>query len=542
MKLNFRYLREWKCLASLNFVVCLIVSLSSVGDYGMSWDEEFRFAGGDSKLAYYGDLFAGKDPDVQTSSYPGLFDLPLALAHEAFPAWGTRSEKGHVWSLCFGLLGLLSVWRMTARIGGERAGFWALLFLATVPRYYGHMFFNPKDIPLAGTYAFGIWALVVFFSRLPKVSWQSVCWIGLAAGLAMSTRIAGFLILCYFGLFVGLYLLYRFTLEQQRLPALIKEVYTWARWGALAGIIGFAVLLIFWPTLHRNPFEAASSSLQTVQSYGWDGLVLMDGQFWEAQNLPFYYIPYWLFVTLPEQLLLLFGLGLAVGILTLAAFVRGRQTIDISSLLTCGILIFSTCFPVAYLLLTDPVLYDGMRHFLFILPPFVCVGALSLEWLMRKAESRGLKVLQYGLPLGAGLAVLVVVIQMVSLHPYQYVYFNQVSGGLPGAYMRDETDYWGLSHQEAGEWLNDYIESVDPAGDRIYKVHQRYSGWMLQAALDPGRFEIWQLREGADFFVSVTRFNLHVSYPEAELLHVVQRQGVPLCFVFKFAQQREGIE
>jgi hypothetical protein len=60
---------------------------------------------------------------------------------------------------------------------------------------------------------------------------------------------------------------------------------------------------------------------------------------------------------------------------------------------------------------------------------------------------------------------------------------------------------------------------------------------MLEAALDPMHFEMWQPREGADFFVSITRFNLHNSYPEAELLHVVERQGVPLCFVYSFKEQ-----
>jgi len=45
---------------------------------------------------------------------------------------------------------------------------------------------------------------------------------------------------------------------------------------------------------------------------------------------------------------------------------------------------------------------------------------------------------------------------------------------------------------------------------------------------------MWQSREGADFFVSITRFNLHSSYPEAELLHIVERQGVPLCFIYSF--------
>ena len=99
--------------------------------------------------------------------------------------------------------------------------------------------------------------------------------------------------------------------------------------------------------------------------------------------------------------------------------------------------------------------------------------------------------------------------------------------------MRDETDYWGLSHKEAGEWLNEYIETIDPGAEKVYKVHQRYSRWMLEDALDPERFEMWKPREGADFFVSVTRFNLHASYSEAKLLHVVERRGVPLCFIYE---------
>lgn len=141
------------------------------------------------------------------------------------------------------------------------------------------------------------------------------------------------------------------------------------------------------------------------------------------------------------------------------------------------------------------------------------------------------------LQVGLGVAVLIVVAEMISLHPYQYVYFNQVSGGLPAAYARDETDYWGLSHKEAGEWLNEYVEQIAPAGERVFKVHQRYTRSMLKEVLDPDRFEIWQPREGADFFVSITRFNLHSSYPEAKLLHVVERQGVPLCFIYSFSDE-----
>lgn len=521
------------------YLVIVCIGFSTVGDYGMTWDEPFRFKGGDSKLAYYQSWFSGEPMESPKDNYPGLFDLPLALAHEWLPELGTRSEKGHVWSFGFGLLGLLAAWRLTARIGGERAGFWALLLLVTVPRYYGHMFFNPKDIPLASTYLLGVWALVELFSKLPRPSWRAVLWVGCTAGLAMSARIAGLLILGYFALFVFLYLCVKYVaaLRTERTVTraeVVKDLGYWSIRGATSGVVALLVLSVFWPAIHTNPVERMEQTVETVQSYGWGGVVLMDGHFWQASDLPFYYIPYWLLYTIPESVLILIGLSLLFGGMSQLRYRRTGQWPSASELWPRLLLVFAVMFPLCYLLWKGPVLYDGMRHFLFVVPPMVCVAALGLEWMLRRAKAAGRQLLSVGLPGGVGLASLVVIIEMVSLHPYQYVYFNQISGGLPAAYMRDETDYWGVSHQEAAEWLNQYVEAIDPAGGRVFKVHQRYTRWMLQEALDPNRFEMWQSREGADFFVSITRFNLHNSYAEAKLLHVVERQGVPLCFIYSF--------
>jgi hypothetical protein len=529
----------WHKAALGLFLLLVLVGCMTVGDYGLAWDEEFRFQGGDDNLTYYQELFSGKSPEHRTSNYPGLFDLPLALAHDAFPDLGTRSQKGHVWSLCFGFLGLLSVWRMTARIGGERAGFFALLFLATLPRYYGHMFFNPKDIPLAGTYALGCWALVSLFSRVSESSWRHIIWVGVAAGLAMSCRIAGLLILAYFALFVGLYLFYKYAVAREPVKRLPGDLGFWALRGAVSGLVAFVILFVFWPKLHVNPFTAISSSVEQAQSFGWGGMVLMDGYFWDSQNLPFYYLPYWLFRTVPEHLLIFIGLGGLLGSLSFYALVRSGQRLAAEVWLPRCLLVFTGVFPIVYIIWKDPVLYDGMRHIIFALLPLVSLAALGLEWCLRRASAGPIRWLPRAIMGVTLFAAAIVAYEMVRLHPYQYVYFNKISGGLPAAYMRDDTDYWGLSHKEAGEWLNAYIESVDPDSGKVYKVHQRYSRWMLREALDPTRFEMSKPREGADFFVSITRFNLHASYPEAELIHIVERLGTPLCFVFRLPDTNE---
>lgn len=531
--------RKWYYASLLTGGLLLLIAVLTVKDYGMSWDERARFGGGDAKLMYYKNLFAGEWQPAGNDSYPGLFDLPLAYMHAQFPEWGTRSQKGHVWGLAFGFLGLLSAWRLTARLGGERAGFWALAFLATLPRYYGHMFMNPKDVPLAGTYLFGVWALVALFSRLPEVRWRTVCWIGIAAGLAMSTRIAGFLILCYFGFFVGLYLMSKYFTGATAgaASALFKDVRGWFLRGVLAGLIGLLILLVFWPAAHRNPLTQMSTTFGDVRQYGWDAGVLVRGQTWSSADLPADYIPYWLVVTVPEYLQVLLGLGVVLGLYYSMRFRIWRDRSGAGVNFARALLLFSGVFPLLYLLWQQPVLYDGMRHFLFTLPPLVCVAALTFEWLLRRAEAGSRPMLAYLLQGSSVVVALVLVVEMVSLHPYQYLYFNQASGGVPAAYLRDETDYWGLSHQEAAEWLGEYVESIDPAGAQVFTVHLRYSRWMLKEALNSERFELTPEAEGADFFVAITRFGFFDDYPQAELLHVVERQGVPLCFIFALSDE-----
>ena len=522
------------------FVGIALIGSLTLGDQGQSWDEEFRFKSGGAKLDYYQSLFGAERLPPPGGSYPALFDLPLAMVDEAFPDFGTISEKGHAWSLVFGLLGILSTWRMATLVGGERAGFWALVFLATFPRYYGHMFFNPKDIPLAGTYALAMWMLLRVMLQWPKASWGSVALLGVAGGLAMSTRIAGFLTLCYFGLFVGVLLSIRYlaTLRKSKRLEMSQvggDLLYWLWRGLFAGCVAFALLFIFWPTLHHNPLGGVQGAVETVQHYGWDGYVLMDGVFYEAKDLPFYYVPYWLFITIPDQLLLL---GLVMAVLFLFGLLAAARGEDFSRGLNrrlCCLVVFGFAFPWAYFLYTQPVLYDGMRHCLFTLPLFACACALTLEWLLRCLSNHRSPYIKYAVPAAVAASVLLTVADLKSLHPYQYTYFNRISGGLNAAYLNRETDYWGLSYREAAEWLNQYVEAGDAAGDGQYVVHQLHSPWMLEAFLSE-RFQVSRDPEGADFYVSFTRFNFHTVYPDLKMLHVVERQGVPLCFIFEMPE------
>jgi len=47
---------------------------------------------------------------------------------------------------------------------------------------------------------------------------------------------------------------------------------------------------------------------------------------------------------------------------------------------------------------------------------------------------------------------------MIKNHPYHYIYYNQIVGGLRGAYGNYETDYYYISQTEASEWLIEYLK------------------------------------------------------------------------------------
>jgi hypothetical protein len=45
-------------------------------------------------------------------------------------------------------------------------------------------------------------------------------------------------------------------------------------------------------------------------------------------------------------------------------------------------------------------------------------------------------------------------VAILRLHPYEYVYFSELTGGVPGAFRRYELDYWATSYREALAYVN----------------------------------------------------------------------------------------
>src|SRR5262249_50839301 len=169
-----------------------------------------------------------------------------------------------------------------------------------------------------------------------------------------------------------------------------------------------------------------------------------------AYDLPWAYLPTYIALALPELILTLL---LAAPIVAAIALARARAW-EPTRVLGFFILGFAIVFPVVYAIAVRAVLFDGMRPFIFTLPPLAVTAALVADLALRRLEAFSLRRVGYGALAVYGLAHVSI---MVALHPDQYVYYNAFIGGVDGAERKFKLDYWANSYAEAVRGLEDYL-------------------------------------------------------------------------------------
>ncbi len=513
--------------------VCVLVAVATIDDYGMGWDEVTRWNSGDAKVDYYEALLSSEDPlavieSVPTDSYPGFFDMTLSLIYEA-TGWN-RFILGHWEAFIFGLAGLLALWRVGSIFGGARLGFWSVVLMVLTPTFYGHWFHNPKDIPFAATYTIGLWALIECFRRYPTLKKRWVFAAAFCCGLCMATRVAGMVLLAYFVVAVGVIVLIH--LWKQRIDhkwkAALRSSLPWLITLPLVVLGAYLTLLPWWPASHKNLLSVSGATLQTLHVSASNIPLFFRGDMMWAADAPHYYT-LWMFAIKATELLL-------IGLLLLLPFawLRLRQHFaedgDLQWAPALTVLCLGGFFPLLYLTYSGPALHNGARHFLFAFPALcVCAAWAYLElsdWLQAN-RSQMLRMAH----LSFLLLLLLPIIQLVKLHPYQYVYFNSLAGGVTGAYGSYESEYWFTSSKHALEQLEEYLDVNPDQMPQGGKIRVFIVGpWQVAESFLPGGFEFTSDLASADFLILNTQMLMHERFEGKELFRI-ERMGVPICMV-----------
>ena len=523
MQIRLKPENFWRSATLALWVFAACILTFTVKDYGMSWDEITRWTSGDLKLDYYKTLgtegLSAWGVPGSGDKYPGLYDLPLAIYHDIYG--GDRMLAGHLLCIVFGLVSVVGVSLLGCRFGGWKTGFFAAIALLTLPRFYGHIFINPKDIPFAATYLLGVYGAIHLAFKLPSPKWRDWCLVGLLAGFAMATRLPGLIILAYLGLVIAWHLLGRYLGHVERGTSVFALIggYT------VSAVIAYVVLMIFFPASHLNPFSNSVKVVADLHGFSNGIPLLFRGAVIDAGQAPAYYSIWMLLITIPIVHLAFFVLGLALITYRSISNLSLEQFFS-RNFVAWGVLLLACFFPLAYITIKQPAVHNGIRHLLFVLPTaaiIMAVGFVAITDYLKQTPLRLIMNIVFSLYLAYAASLL------VRLHPYQYVYFNSIVGGSAGALGQYETEYWYTSTGEAVDLLQDWHAEKGNADNALVKVAATGPRQVTEYFLPDG----WQWvanPEKADYFIGNTQFAGHLLGAGKTIL-TIERMELPIVYI-----------
>lgn len=510
----FRKATLWLFLVLAIFIAC------TFHQYGISNDEEVQHVYGRLLMDFYGSGFADQSAFHYKNLYlyGGFFDLIAAGMERLLPFWVW--DMRHLLSALFGFAGMVAAYKIARQLGGERAAFIAVLLLAITGAWTGAMFTHTKDIPFATCMLWALYYTLRISGSLPQPSLALSVKLGIAVGFALGLRIGG--------VFAVLYLLivlaWAAYLQTKNWRARLAFAVTAVKHLLPAGITALVLMALFWPWAVMSP-EHPLEAARAFSHFAFNMLTIVDGEVINIGDAPGTYLIDYLLVRLPEVALLGLLSLLALAVYQARRLYASSRFYSSKTLLAWGSVTVAAVFPLLFVLWDDPALYNGVRHFTFVIPPLLILAALGVHFTLDALELRPR--LQLAYVLSCLVLVAVTAVTLGRLHPYEYIYYNHFAGSTSQAENDWEADYWSSSIREAADILEDKI-SGDNHG-KPYLVAVCAESLQGSAYLDR-RFKVTKNWPLADFYISTT--NMHCDQVlQGDIIGRIERLDATLAVI-----------
>lgn len=436
------YEKLFKGISIGMLVMMLFLSLGS----GINGDDEFQNDYSTKLVNYYSSM--GQDTSAlyiekgNMHLYGGFFDLVTGSVNSMFGY--TLNDAGyhnirHLFNALLGFIAIFFTALLSKEIAGWRAAILTLIFMFLSPRFLGHSFMNPKDIPFAAGFIIAIYYMVIMLKNMPKPSWKTLLGLALGIALAISSRAGGLLLFAYLGLFAGIDFIMKHGIRGIANEG--KTTLKYAGYVLGVALTGFVLAILFWPFALVNPIDHPLEALTEFEKLGIKIRLLFQGENVMSDETAWHYPLQWIWRTIPLFVLV----GFAGSVVLLKKLWKRYHILPI---LLC---FFAAIFPVAYVIYKGSIIHDGWRHLMFIYPTMVVLAALfwvNLEDILKNNQIG--KYAIYGI---VGIMCLESGIYIAKNIKYPYTYFNAASGGVNGAFGNYETDYWGTSMKQGLQWM-----------------------------------------------------------------------------------------
>ena len=494
------------------------ISIFTMNDYGETTDEKFDQHIGEF---YYYDWAKKGVKGLEERfiplqrNYGPFFDYIVVasndILHKKFNIIKNPVASYHFPVIIISTLALWVVFIFTYINWGLIPALLSSLTLTVLPRFIGDSQNNLKDTPLMTFFS-----ITLLFYYLAEVRKKIFFYIlsGVFLGLTYSIKPNALIILPIIGIW--------YLVKGNFIKSLARLTIS----NSLSLIIAFFTILIVWPYYQYNTFHRYVETYLTFKNHVWDEYILYLGQLYRGHEIPWHYPAVMFGVTTPVFFLILFIIGI---LLSLYFIWRNHKFKNPLLFLLLWIIL-----PPAVQVLSGAPMYDGIRHFLVILPPLTILIGFTAWQVGKYLYSLSLKKRHFYFVffiLIVWLGYLQILVKDVTLHPYQIVYFNQLTGGIKGAYYQFDLDYWGQSMKEAAEWVNKNL----PTGSTI-----RVPLMSHHFPVDMARFTF--VDEAPDYKVILIRGMLknwdseEADYlrPKMKIIYSVNIEGAEILRIFTY--------
>ncbi|NLN29828.1 MAG: hypothetical protein GX158_01105 [Bacteroidales bacterium] len=564
----------WKKIFFIASTLYLVLMIFLSRDAGISCDDTLHYDHSVDVYNYFAthgsDRSALETPVTHLKYYGQAFDNAVTFLIKWFGIEDVYRFR-HLMSSLSGWLAVFITALFGIWISGYRTGLLILLLYAVSPTFTGHSINNLKDIPFALAYIAGIYFTLKLLKDENKKSWKIIAAIIFSTGLAIGIRPVGILLVCYIFLFWFILRLPQLYRSGKKLigvskagddaasdkglrvskagddAALIKDIRInnavddaapdkGLRVSGIRGLFPELLLLVFisgagfflgtllWPYALQAPLKNVLQSYHFMAHFPGTFRQVFEGSNEWSDFMPWYFIPKSMLITIPV-------IVLAGTVFFLVFAGRAGRSGKLPLYL---IIVFTILFPLFFVIVKQSNVYSSWRQFLFLYPPLVLIAASGLNYLYEAIPGK------YSGWMITALIILMSIhplAYMIRNHPYEYIYFNQFTGGLKGAYGNYETDYYFVSQTEASEWLISYpnekgIDSAlvgatypvkwqfrkHPGIKTFYFRHEERSRYDWDYAIITNRYiHPFQLKNGI--------------WPPPDVLHTIYADGVPIGIV-----------
>lgn len=422
----------------LSIFLYALIGLWFVQDYGMSYDDqhnrEFGLATYDFiKAKIMGQTYVCANEYCVMSRYHGLIhgpviELLLVILEKAYRLTDLHTiyQMRHSVTWLIFCIGLGFMYLLcTALTKSIPLSILGTLWLGLTPRIFADAFYNSVDIPLL----VGCLVLAYLLTRfLEKPTLQRALFLGICTGIVSDIRIVG---LIWVPLTLGLFwYVHRHTFSE------IKILHYCAGYG------GSTLLTLFlcWPLLWKNPL-LLFPALNEVARFDMLVTSLFGGEILFGPGAPKAYLFTWMGITLPLSIIFL---GI-IGLYSISIQLCSQKKKEFSLLLP----LLWFILPLLAVVICNPTLYSGWRHFFFLYPAFILCALQGIQSIYLQIRNNQLFTTLFSFFLV--LSVIYLVFSIVAYHPYQHLYFNALAPSMTAPCEQYDTDYWGLSYKEIFE-------------------------------------------------------------------------------------------